>query len=158
MGGRGSAGGKAGAGGNADINRSESIKKQMLSIGLNSNISGIRKKAEQGIGNYAFKDAEAVSAEAIDKITTGTIFHEKNGNTLIEGYINNRHVFYANKSDSPEIQKFKAQKDAKHEKQAELASQRADVDWTGKATTTYESALKKKRRKMEEHWRDIFGK
>ncbi len=64
MGGRGSSSGaKGGAGGN--FKQAESIKQEMLQQGLNSKISGIRQKAEQGIGNYAFKNANAVSAENI---------------------------------------------------------------------------------------------
>ena len=91
MGGRGSSSGAKGGG---SFKLSESIKKEMLEYGLNSKISGIRQKAEQGVGNYAFKNADAVSAETMDKVIGGQMkFHEKNGNTLVEGYLENgRHV------------------------------------------------------------------
>ena len=139
MGGRGSSSGaKGGAGGN--FKQAENIKQEMLRQGLNSKISGIRQKAEQGIGNYAFKNASAVSAETLDKVTSGMIFHERNGNTLVEGYLDNgRHVFYANKSDSPEIQKLRSRQTVRKEKIAEAAAYRPDYgNTTTKTTSTYE--------------------
>ena len=51
----------------SDIIRSESIKREFLNAGLNSSISGIRKKAEDGIGNYNFKSASAVSAKEAER-------------------------------------------------------------------------------------------
>lgn len=157
MGGRGSSSGAKGGG---SFKLSESIKKEMLEYGLNSKISGIRQKAEQGVGNYAFKNADAVSAETMDKVIGGQMkFHEKNGNTLVEGYLENgRHVYYANKSDSPEIQRFKLLQNAKQEKAAEIASQRVDFDYTGRTTTTYDRAHQNRQRQFDAYWRDSSGK
>lgn len=155
MGGRGSSSGaKGGAGGN--LKQAESIKQEMLRQGLNSKISGIRQKAEQGIGNYAFKNASAVSAEVFDKTTAIPIFHERNGNTLVEGYLDNgRHVFYANKSDSPEIQKLRSQQTVRKEKIAEAASYRPDHgNTTTKTTSTYESWRKGIHRKLDSFYGD----
>lgn len=158
MGGRGSSSGaKGGAGGN--FKQAESIKQEMLQQGLNSKISGIRQKAEQGIGNYAFKNANAVSAETFDKVTSGMVFHERNGNTLVEGYLENgRHVFYANKSDSQEIQKLRSQQTARKEKIAEVAAHRADNDLTGKMTGTYKRWLKRNHSKFDAYYDDSSGK
>lgn len=155
MGGRGaSSGAKGGAGGN--LKQAESIKQEMLQQGLNSKISGIRQKAEQGIGNYAFKNANAVSAETFDKVTSGMVFHERNGNTLVEGYLENgRHVFYANKSDSQEIQKLRSQQTVRKEKIAEAASYRPDRgNTTTKTTSTYESWRKGIHRKFDSFYGD----
>lgn len=155
MGGRGSSSGaKGGAGGN--FKQAESIKQEMLQQGLNSKISGIRQKAEQGIGNYAFKNANAVSAETFDKVTSGMVFHERNGNTLVEGYLENgRHVFYANKSDSQEIQKLRSQQTVRKEKIAEAASYRPDRgNTTTKTTSTYERWRKGIHRKFDSFYGD----
>lgn len=155
MGGRGSSSGaKGGAGGN--FKQAESIKQEMLQQGLNSKISGIRQKAEQGIGNYEFKNANAVSAETFDKVTSGMVFHERNGNTLVEGYLENgRHVFYANKSDSQEIQKLRSQQTVRKEKIAEAASYRPDRgNTTTKTTSTYESWRKGIHRKFDSFYGD----
>lgn len=151
MGGRGGTSGiKGGASGN--LKQAERIKEEMLQQGLNSKISGIRQKAEQGIGNYAFKNASAVSAEAFDKTTTIPIFHERNGNTLVEGYLDNgRHVFYANKSDSKEIQRLQSQRAEKKAKQAEAASFRGERTVTG-TTTTYERWRKNVHRKFDSYY------
>lgn len=142
MGGRGSSSGAKGGG---SFKLSESIKKEMLDVGLNSKIPGIRQKAEQGIGNYAFKNAGAVSAETMDNVIGGQMFHERNGNTLVEGFLENgRHVYYANKSDSPEIQRFRAQQTARREKEAresaEAQAKMKDFDWHGRTTSTYNQA------------------
>lgn len=128
----------------------------MLQQGLNSKISGIRQKAEQGIGNYAFKNANAVSAETFDKVTSGMVFHERNGNTLVEGYLENgRHVFYANKSDSQEIQKLRSQQTVRKEKIAEAASYRPDRgNTTTKTTSTYERWRKGIHRKFDSFYGD----
>lgn len=155
MGGRGSSSGaKGGAGGN--FKQAENIKQEMLRQGLNSKISGIRQKAEQGIGNYAFKNASAVSAETLDKVTSGMIFHERNGNTLVEGYLDNgRHVFYANKSDSPEIQKLRSRQTVRKEKIAEAAAYRPDYgNTTTKTTSTYERWHKGIHRKFDSFYGD----
>jgi len=71
----------------SDISRSESIKREFLNAGLNSNISGIRKKAEDGTGNYDFKNASAVSAKEAEKFVMGSAsgVNERNGKTLIKG-------------------------------------------------------------------------
>ena len=160
MGGRGSASaaGRSAGATKRDINLSESIKQEMLDYGLNSRISGIRQKAEQGIGNYAFRNADAISAETIYKV--GDVkFHERNGNTLVEGYLENgRHVYYANKSDSPEIQKLMAVQTEKKEKIAEIVSHRVDFDSTGKTTTTYDRARKNRMRKFDAYFNDSSGK
>ena len=159
MGGRGaSSGAKSGAkmsgGTNAELALSEKIKNEFINKGLNSNIAGIRKKAEEGTGNYAFRNASAVSAETIDKVVDGQMkFHENNGNTLVEGFLENgRHVYYANKSDSQEIQKLKARQTAKQEKAAEIAAFRPDFDFTGRTTTTYDKARKNRQRKFDSYW------
>lgn len=155
MGGRGSSSGAKGeAGGN--FKQAESIKREMLQQGLNSKISGIRQKAEQGVGNYAFKNANAVSTETFDKVTSGMVFHERNGNTLVEGYLDNgKHVFYANKSDSPEIQKLRSQQTARKEKIAEAAAYRPDYgNTTTKTTSTYESWRKGVHRKFDSFYGD----
>lgn len=157
MGGRGSSSGAKGGG---SFKLSESIKKEMLDIGLNSPFPGVRQKAEQGVGNYAFKNAGAVSAEAMDNVIGGQMkFHERNGNTLVEGFLENgRHVYYANKSDSPEIQRFRAQQTAKQKKVAEIAAHRPDFDLTGRTTTTYDRARANRLRKFDEYWNDSSGK
>lgn len=150
MGGRGASSGAAKGGARTNYSLSESIKNEFINKGLNSNIAGIRKKAEEGTGNYAFKNASAVSADTIDKV--GDVkFHENNGNTLVEGYLENgRHVFYANKSDSPEIQRLRAVQTEKKEKNAEIASYRPDFDFKGRETTTYDRWYKNNVRKVAE--------
>lgn len=136
-----SSGAKGGASGY--LKQAESIKQEMLQQGLNSKISSVRKKAEQGIGNYTFKNASAVSAETLDKVTSDMVFHERNGNTLVEGYLEDgRHVFYANKSDSREIQRLQS---PFAKEKAKAAASVAETARTGKTTetTTYQRMLKR---------------
>ena len=103
----------AGSGRNAaEITLSKSIRDQFIQSGLNSNIAGIRKKAAEGTGNYSYKNAKAVSYEDAKSMSALKV-HEKGENTLIDG-VNpkGQHVFYANKSDTPQIKilKEKAEK------------------------------------------------
>lgn len=145
MGGRGGTS-KVGSG---EKSRSENIKNEMLNAGLSSNIAGIRKKAEQGIGNYSFKDAKAVSAKQFEESGTYIKIHERNGNTLLEGFLKNgKHVYYANKSDSAEIKKVLDERKRKKERQSDTTLRRPD--YTGKTTTTYERWRTNNSRKFEE--------
>lgn len=155
MGGRG---GASAASGNGNA-LSESIKRDMIIQGLNSNIAGIRQKAEQGIGNYSFKNAKAVNAKTAEQLTNNVKVHEKNGNTLVEGITSQgEHVYYANKSDSPEIKKILAKKAERKAALAELAAHRADQDLTGKTTTTYDRWVKNNQRKFANWWNPIDKK
>ena len=150
MGGRG---GASGIGLNkSDISRSESIKREFLNAGLNSNISGIRKKAEEGTGNYDFKNASAVSAKEAEKFVTGSASKviERNGKTLIEGSTKNgKGVFYANDSNSPEIKKLM---EMRHVEQ-DTTLRRHDFSTGVMGTTsTYEKSRKRTQKKFDDWW------
>lgn len=146
MGGRGSSSGIS-----SSIKQSENIKNQMISAGLSSNVPGIRKKAEQGTGNYAFKSAIAVNYKEAEKLKN-TIVHERKGNTLIEGHTDNgKHVYYANKSDSSEIKALLEKRKIKHD----TTLKRPDM--TGRTTTTYDRWLKRNHRKFDD-WYTPYDK
>lgn len=152
MGGRGAKSGvsKGAVRTNADYSISESIKNEFINQGLNSNIAGIRKKAEQGTGNYSYKSAQAVSADIVEGLTNNVKVHEKNGNTLVEGITaDGKHVYYANASNSPEINRILSKKAERAEKSLKLANERADQDLTGKTTTTYDKWYKNNRKKFD---------
>ena len=141
-------GGRGGSSGiSAEKARSQRIKKEFLEQGLNSKIAGIREKAENGTGNYSFKNAQAVDYEQAKKMTTSKVI-ERNENTLIEGYLESgKHVFYANSSNSSEIKYLK-----------ELRSTAKDTtlrpaDLTGKTTTTYDNWLKRRRKKFDDWYK-----
>lgn len=147
MGGRGSSSGIS-----SDIKRSENIKNQMISAGLSSKFVGIRQKAEQGTGNYAFKSATAVNYNEAKKLKN-TLVHERNGNTLIEGYKDNgKHVYYANKSESAEIKSLLE----KRKVNQDVTLRRPDM--TGKTTTTYDRWLKNNRKKFDDYYFGAKGK
>lgn len=66
---------------------------------MNSRFKGIQRDAKNGTGNYNFKNASPVNASDAMKMTEMR-FMERNGNTLVHGLIENKHVFIADKSDS----------------------------------------------------------
>lgn len=135
-----------------DIERAESIKNEFIEKGLNSNFAGIRKRAEEGSGSYAYKDAAPVTAKEAENIVGVSRVHEKNGKTLIEGYFENgSHVYYANSSDSPEIKNLLKKRENKN---VDVTLRRPDM--TGKITTTYDTWLKKKRKKFDD-WYGVAG-
>lgn len=141
---------------NMEIEQSESIKQEFLNAGLNSKIAGIRIKAEQGKGNYEFKDAIAVTSKEAEEFIHNSRVHERGGKTLIEGYSNNgKHGYYANKSDSAEIQNLL---NMRHKEQ-DTAIRRHDFSngVTG-TTTTYEKWRKNNIKKFTDYWESPSGK
>ena len=61
----GGRGGSSGIGRNS-IGISNRIKKEMLDSGLKSKFKGVQRDAQNGTGNYSYKDAKAVvGAEAL---------------------------------------------------------------------------------------------
>ena len=136
----------------AEMQLSKQIRDEFLNEGLNSKFPGIRKKAEEGTGNYGFKNAVPASAEEVEKskylhITT------KGDNTLVEGYGGSgNHIFYANKTNSPAIQKLVAIQNERHRKITEVNTKLGNGDLTGKTTTTYERWRKNQHRKFDNYY------
>lgn len=138
----------AGSGRSGEIALSNKIKDQFIQSGLNSNIAGIRKKAAEGTGNYSYKDAKAVSYEDAKKMIAMQV-HEKGENTLIDGVAaNGKHVFYANKTDTPQIKALKEKADKQGS--SERSTQRQDL--TGKTTTTYDRWRKRNKNNFDAYW------
>lgn len=130
MGGRGSSSGIVGN----SIAISNRIKSEMLAVGLNSKFKGVQRNAKNGTGAYSYKDAKAVgSAEALKMDVFGV--HEKNGNTLFEGVIRGKKVFYANKDSDSTVQKIKDTL-AKHKEQQIRDAQNRPENQT--ITSTYD--------------------
>lgn len=136
----------------ASINLSESIKSDMLNKALNSNIAGIRLKAQQGTGNYSFKNATAVTAKVAEQMTASQV-HTKDGYTLIDGVLpDGKYVFYANKTNSPEIQKLLTNRKNKTD------TTPGNLDMTGKTTTTYDQWYKNNQKKFANWYYGSSGK
>lgn len=137
----------------ADIERSENIKREFLDSGLSSNIAGIRKKAEEGTGNYSFKNASAVSSEDAEKFVTNgeSIAIERKGKTLIQGYTDNgKDVFYANDSSSPEIQNLMKIRNSKNIQDTSLY-QHDFMSGTGMGfTSTYNNTRNRRNKKFDD--------
>lgn len=136
----------------SDISRSESIKREFLNAGLNSSISGIRKKAEEGTGNYDFKNASAVSAKEAEKFVMGSASKviERNGKTLITGSTKNgKNVFYANDSNSPEIKKLMKMRHTEQDMTIHHHDFSTGVTGT---TSTYERSRKRNQKKFSDWW------
>ena len=136
----------------SDIIRSESIKSEFLNAGLNSNISGIRKKAEEGTGNYDFKNASAVSAKETEKFVMGSASSviERNRKTLIKGSTKNgKNVFYANDSNSPEIKKLMKMRHVEQDMTIHHHDFSTGVTGT---TSTYEKSRKINQKKFSDWW------
>jgi HK97 family phage prohead protease len=141
---------------NAELERSENIKQKFLSKGLSSKIEGIRIKAEQGKGNYAFKNATAVSAKEAEKFIHNSRVHEHDGETLIEGYSSNgNHGYYANKSDSAEIQSLL---NMRHKGQDTTIRRHDFSSGVMGTTTTYEKWRKNNTKKITDYWEGSSNK
>ena len=144
MGGRGSSSGMSGGGGSGGIAQSKAIYSQLLQQGLNSNIKGIRAKAEEGTGNYSFKDATAVSFNEAMNMKSVTMKALTRGeNTLVDGELpNGKHVYFANKTESPQIQTLLDKRKSKVDTTPNIPDDK-------RTTTTYDSWLKRNRRKFD---------
>ena len=137
-------GSRAGGSGGGGISQSQEIYNQLLQAGLNSNIKGIRAKAEQGTGNYSFKGAQAVSFNEANTMKSITMKALTRGeNTLIDGELpNGKHVYFAGKTESPQIQ-------ALLEKRKSKTDTMANVPDNKRTTSTYDSWLKRNRRNFD---------
>lgn len=133
-----------GGGGGGAISQSKNIYNSMLQQGLNSNIKGIRTKAEQGTGNYSFKDAKAVSFDEASTMRSATMKALTRGeNTLIDGELpNGKHVYFAGKTESPQIQ-------ALLEKRKSKTDTTSNVPDNKRTTSTYDRWLKQNRRNFD---------
>lgn len=131
MGGRG---GNSGNAGSSSIARSNRIKSEMLQHGINSKFKGIQRDAKAGVGNYSYKNAKAINESVAKKMDVLRI-HERDGNTLVEGMNNGKHVFYANRTSDKVIQTIKNNEAKKKEKQVRESEERRPEIRT---TTTYD--------------------
>ena len=129
---------------NGEISQSRTIYNSMLSQGLNSNIKGIRTKAEEGTGNYSFKGADAVSFNQASNMISATMKALTRGeNTLIDGELpNGKHVYFAGKTESPQIQ-------ALLEKRKSKADTTSNAPDNKRTTSTYDRWLKRNRRNFD---------
>lgn len=111
MGGRGSSN-------SSGISNSNTIRKQMLEKAMGSKFKGVVRDAKAGKGNYGFKNAKAVDARTALKMTS-TREHTKDGNVLIEGSINGKHVFFAEKEGGKTVETLREKDRVLKEKRAE---------------------------------------
>lgn len=111
MGGRGTSSGIS----TNSITISNGIKREMLSKGLNSKFKGVQRDAKAGTGSFTYKDARAIGSADALKMDILRV-HENSNNTLVEGIIRGKHVFYANKNSDSTIQKIKNNIDKKKQK------------------------------------------
>ena len=142
-------GGGSSSNANGEISQSRTIYNAMLTQGLNSNIKGIRTKAEQGTGNYSFKGASAVSFDEASTMRSATMKSLTRGeNTLIDGELpSGKHVYYAGKTESPQIQALLEKRKSKSDTTSNVPDDR-------RTTTTYDRWQKSNRRKFDD-W--FFG-
>lgn len=150
MGGRGGSSGSKGGGGarNATSEKaySKEVYNEILSKGLNSKIPGIRTKAENGTGNYSFKGATPVTYEEALKMGRTANVVTRGENTLVSGYLpNGKHVYFAAKTNSQQIQTLMEQRRSK-------TDTTANVPDRANTTTTYERWYKQNRRKFENYY------
>lgn len=142
MGGRGGSSGSKGGGGG--IAQSKNIYNSMLQQGLNSNIKGIRTKAENGTGNYSFKGATPVTYEEALKMGRTANVVTRGENTLVSGYLpNGKHVYFAAKTNSQQIQTLMEQRRSK-------TDTTANVPDRANTTTTYDRWQKNNRKKFDD--------
>lgn len=136
-------GGRGGSGGGG-MAMQKRIYNEFLQQGLNSNIKGIRTKAEQGTGNYSFKGASAVSFDEATTIKNTTMKSLTRGeNTFIDGELpNGKHVYFAGKTESPQIR-------ALLEKRKSKTDTTSNVPDNKRTTSTYDSWLKRNRRNFD---------
>ena len=143
MGGRGSSS-------NKEISIANRIRGEVIETAMSSRMKGLARQAREGAGSFAFKNAKAVSAKQIESLPGWTTY-ERGGNTVISSTKNGRTVFYANRSDSPEIQRLKRiQADrAKREEERIQEDQRKTASLQGARTSTFDRWEKRNRSKFD---------
>lgn len=143
MGGRGSS---FKGGGGSTTATSNKIKNEMLKSGLNSKFKGVQRDAKAGAGNFSYKDAKAIDGASALKMEVFRV-HEKNGNTLIEGLLNGKHVFYANTNSDKVIQSIQNNIAREKERQVNSSRERPEI----RTTSTYDR-WKKKHKNNFDSW------
>lgn len=134
FGGRGSSSGL----GVGSIAISNKIKREMLDKGLKSKFKGVQRDAKAGTGNFSYKDARAVSSKDALKMNVYGC-QESNGNTLIEGILGGKKVFYANQNSDSTIKIIKSNLMKQKEKQKSDSKDRPEI----RTTSTYDRWKKK---------------
>lgn len=143
MGGRGSRVGTS-------VASSNKIRERMLKKALGSKFAGVRRDAKAGTGNYGFKNAKAVNPNTAKKMTS-LKEHKKGDDVLIEGFVNNKHVFYAAKEGDKTISSLRGKMAASKSKRLEESKiNRPEIN----TTSTYDR-WQKNNRKNFDAW---FGK
>lgn len=133
-----------GSGGGGGMAMQREIYNEFLQQGLNSNIKGIRTKAEQGTGNYNFKGASAVSFDEATTMKNTTMKSLTRGeNTLVDGELpNGKHVYFAGKTESSQIQTLLEKKKSKTDTTSNIPDNK-------RTTTTYDRWQKRNRRNFD---------
>lgn len=129
------------------------IYNQILSQGLNSNIAGIRQKAENGIGNYSFKGASPVTYQyAINNMSKYSMKSVTRGeNTIIDGVDSSgKHIYFAGKTESPQIQALLKKKKTTMDTKSNLPDNIT-------TTTTYDRWLRNTHRKFDDYYNGQKG-
>ena len=146
-----STGSKSGNG--AQIQQSVKIYNQFLEQGLNSKIKGIQEKAENGTGNYSFKNASPVAYDEalnMQKSSMNTI--TRGENTLVDGILpNGQHVYFAGKTSTPQIQTLLERRKSKTDTTAKVPDDK-------RTTTTYDRWRKQNQRNFESWFYGNQGK
>lgn len=150
------------SGGGQSAKRSEQIKNEIVD---NIKLPGIKRKAENGEGNYRWTKFEPVSESQAQKIERIDFIHDKGGYTVVDGVLNGEYVYFAAPKSNPTISKLREQK----AKQDERRKQREEHDkqtglksiYEGQGTTvttTYESWRKRNSANFEAWYYGAEGK
>lgn len=149
----------ASATGNRDISTSQKTRDIIFQNAMNSSISGIRKKAEEGTGNYAWKNYNAVTIEQAAQMTQTQIIERTVDGvqySVVTGIRNDKESFVAARSDDKRMKNYVDNLKKSKQEKSEKAARQAEEDKRKVAgsdkptTTTYENWLKRKRRETEE--------
>jgi len=153
--------GKSGGGGQA-ANRSIQIKNEIID---NIKLPGIKRKAENGEGNYRWTQNTPVSESQAQKIERIDFIHDKGDYTVIDGVLSGENVYFAAPKTNPTVLKLKerkAKQDEQREQRRARDKQRGlesiyDRHTTG-TTATYERWRKKNSANFEAWWNGAEGK
>ena len=139
----------------------ERIKSEIVDS-INPKFAGIKRKAENGEGNWSWTKGQAASESEAQNMDHIWNVYDKGKYTVVDGSIGNKNVYFAADSSNPTVIKAKgimAEREASRtERERKLARDSIETQGKSKTTTsTYDRWYSNSRKNFDAYWNGTQG-
>jgi HK97 family phage prohead protease len=139
----------------------ERIKSEIVDS-INPKFAGIKRKAENGEGNWSWTKGEAASESEAQNMDHIWNVYDKGKYTVVDGSIGNKNVYFAADSSNPTVIKAKgimAEREASRtERERKIARDSIETQGKSKTTTsTYDRWYSNNRKNFDAYWNAAQG-